>query len=143
MLANAYQEYKSNQISTANPKELILMLYDGAIRFLEVAAAGADDYKKYDEVNANILKGQDIITELMLSLDMEKGGEIASNLFNLYAFMKKELLEANIEKSATKVKNVIKLLSELRDAWKQVDVAAPVIQNDTPPADYQGFAAQG
>ncbi|RME90974.1 MAG: flagellar export chaperone FliS [Candidatus Hydrogenedentota bacterium] len=140
MLANAYEAYKSSQVETASQQELIVMLYDGAIRFLDEAAKNADDFKKYDIVNRNILKAQDIITELMLSLDMDKGGEIAQNLFNLYAFMKKELLEANIEKSREKIEGVIKLLKELREAWAQIKVEAEPLPEQK---EYKGFVAEG
>ena len=95
---NPYQQYKTNQVDTADPKQLIVMLYDGAVRFLETGIQYIENFKTYDKANENVLKAQDILTELMLSLDMEKGGEIAQNLFNLYSFMKKELLEANINK---------------------------------------------
>ncbi|MFN3245729.1 MAG: flagellar export chaperone FliS, partial [Leptonema sp. (in: bacteria)] len=79
-----YDVYKDTEIQTADQGKLILMLYDGAIRFLNIAIDNMD-YRKYDIVNNNIIKAQDIITELMLSLNMDQGGEIAKNLFNIYA----------------------------------------------------------
>lgn len=148
---NPYQEYQSNQVSTADPKQLIIMLYDGAIRFLEESLKYIDDFKTYDKANTNILRAQDIIAELMVSLDMDKGGEIADNLFNLYAYMKKELLNANIEKKNQPIKTVIKLMRELKGAWEEMDPskasnnkAAPKPNAATQAAsEYRGFAAQG
>ncbi len=116
---NHYDAYKNTEISTADQKKLILMLYDGAIRFLQIAIKKMQP-QNYDVVNNHIIKSQDIITELMLSLDMKEGGEIASNLFNIYAYLKKRLLEANIAKDASMVEETVRLLSQLRDAWAQV-----------------------
>ncbi len=141
---NPYQQYQSNQVDTADPKQLIVMLYDGAIRFLEIAASGIEDFKNYDTVNENILKSQDIITELMLSLNMDEGGEIAQNLFNLYSFMKKELLDANIKKEKKPIQVVLTLLKELKEAWEKVEVAKPnLAAAREQSSDYKPFAAQG
>ena len=92
---NPYQDFEANEVNTADQKQLIIMLYDGAIKFLETAKNNMS-FQTYDIVNTNILKAQDILTELMLSLDIENGGEIADNLFNIYSFMKKQLLGINI-----------------------------------------------
>lgn len=116
---NSYEAYKNTEVSTANQGKLIVMLYDGAIRFLRIAEENMD-HRTYDVVNTNIIKAQDIITELMVSLNMEAGGEIAENLFNLYAYMKKRLLEANIEKSPSIVKEVLGHLEKLKGAWEEV-----------------------
>lgn len=138
---NAYREYQANQINTVDQKELIVMLYDGAVRFLEDAHRNLESYKTYDRANENILRTQDILTELMLTLNMDKGGEIAQNLFNLYAFMKKELLEANIEKDTGRVENVIKWLNDLKTSWEQIDDKAA--KDNTPPENYRGIALEG
>jgi len=116
---NPYNQYKQTQITTANQGKLIVMLYDGAIKFLNIAIENMDP-KTYDVVNNNIIKAQDIITELLLSLNMEEGGEISQNLFNLYMYFKRELLEANIKKDPEIVNHVLKMLKELRDAWDQI-----------------------
>ncbi len=116
---NPFDEYKKTQISTANQGKLIVMLYDGAIKFLTIAVENMDP-RTYDIANQNIIKAQDIITELLLSLNMRDGGEISQNLFNLYLYFKKTLLEANIKKDAAIVESVIKLLKDLRDAWDKI-----------------------
>lgn len=116
---NPYNQYKQTQITTANQGKLIVMLYDGAIKFLTIALDNIEP-KKYDIVNNNIIKAQDIITELLLSLNMDEGGEISRNLFSLYMYFKKQLLEANIKKDPQIITHILKLLRELRDAWDQI-----------------------
>ena len=116
---NPYNQYKQTQITTANQGKLIVMLYDGAIKFLNIALDNLD-LRTYDIVNNNIIKAQDIITELLVSLNMEEGGEISQNLFNLYMYFKRQLLEANIKKDGEILKQTIKMLKELRDAWDQI-----------------------
>ncbi|MCL1911589.1 MAG: flagellar export chaperone FliS [Leptospirales bacterium] len=117
---NPYDHYKETQVTTANQGKLIVMLYDGAIKFLNIAAENMESPKTYDVANTNIIKAQDIVTELLLSLNMADGGEIARNLFNLYMFFKKQLLDANISKDPEKIKPVISNLKTLRDAWDQI-----------------------
>jgi len=114
-----FEEYKKTQIATANQGKLIVMLYDGAIKFLNIAVDNMNP-RTYDIVNTNIIKAQDIITELLLSLNMRDGGEISQNLFNLYLYFKKTLLEANMKKDADLIRGVVKLLKELRDAWDKI-----------------------
>ena len=116
---NPYNQYKQTQISTANQGKLIVMLYDGAIKFLNIALDNMSP-RTYDVVNNNIIKAQDIITELLLSLNMDEGGEISQNLFNLYMYFKKQLLEANMKKDPEIINQILKLLKELRDAWDQI-----------------------
>ncbi len=124
---NPYDQYKRTEINTANQGKLIVMLYDGAIKFLNIAVENMDP-RTYDVVNTNIIKAQDIITELLLSLNMKEGGEIAKNLTSLYVYFKKRLLEANIQKSAEILKEVLALLKELRDAWDKI--SAKETRND-------------
>jgi flagellar protein FliS len=116
---NPFEEYKKTQITTANQGKLIVMLYDGAIKFLNIAIENMNP-QTYDIANNNIIKAQDIITELLLSLNMKEGGEISKNLFNLYMYFKKTLLEANINKDAEMIKGILKLLKDLRDAWDKI-----------------------
>lgn len=113
-----YDAYKDTEIQTANQGKLIVMLYDGAIRFLKIAQENLNP-RTYDVANTNIIKAQDIITELMLSLNMD-AGEVAQNLFNLYAFMKKRLLEANMAKDGAIITEVIHLIEPLKAAWEEV-----------------------
>jgi flagellar protein FliS len=137
-----YDVYKDTEIQTADQGKLILMLYDGAIRFLNIAIDNMD-YRKYDIVNNNIIKAQDIITELMLSLNMDQGGEIAKNLFNIYAYMKKRLLEGNIKKDAAILQEVIKHLTTLRSAWEEAIKKAPVKSTPAMEKQVAGFSITG
>ena len=117
---NRSTAYKNTEISTADQKKLIVMLYDGAIRFLQVAVDNMRP-QNYDMVNTHIIKAQDIITELMLALNMEQGGKIAANLFNIYAYLKKQLLEANITKDPKILMETSSMLQELREAWDKAE----------------------
>jgi flagellar protein FliS len=119
---NPYDKYKQTEINTANQGKLIVMLYDGAIKFLNIALENMNP-KAYDVVNTNIIKAQDIITELMISINLKDGGEISQNLFNLYMYFKKRLLEANIQKEPEIIQEVLKLLKELRAAWDKISAS--------------------
>ena len=115
------RSYKETQIKTATPGKLILMLYDGAIRHLNQALQDMDEeHRRYENISKCLIKAQDIIAELMISLDFERGGEIAKSLFGLYVFMNRRLLDANIKKDRASVEEVKTLLSELRGAWAEV-----------------------
>ncbi len=136
-----YSQYKKTEIDTANQGKLIVMLYDGAIKFLNIALENMD-IKTYDVVNTNIIKTQDIITELLVSLNMKDGGEISSNLFNLYIYFKKKLLEANIQKNADMINEVVDHLKTLRDAWDKI--SAKENSNENPNLNAKGsFSIEG
>ena len=111
--------YQETAVTTQTQGKLIVMLYDGAIKFLklaikEIEAGNAEEKGKY------ISKAIDIIFELNTVLDMEAGGEIATNLRNLYLFMGRHLTEANKEQSTGKIEEVIGLLEELNQSWKAI-----------------------
>ena len=113
--------YRETQIKTANQGTLIVMLYDEALKHLGRAIESLDSARPNIERTGNhIVKVQDIVTELMVSLDFEKGGSIAKNLFSLYVFVNKQLVDANIRKDITPLAAVKKLLEELRGAWAEV-----------------------
>ena len=117
-MTEGYKNYKEVEIETASGLKLVVMLYTGAIRFLNIAKEGIFT-KKLDIANNNIIKAQDIITELMTSLNFE-AGEIAHNLYSLYVYMNRRLLEANIEKNPEIISEVIKLLTILKEAWEEL-----------------------
>ncbi|NMA61928.1 MAG: flagellar export chaperone FliS, partial [Firmicutes bacterium] len=98
--------------------ELLLMLFDGAIRF---ARQGQEHMEKgeIEQANFKLIRAQDIVNELILSLNLEVG-EIAQNLQQLYTYIYDLLVQANIKKSAEKVDEAINMLTELRDTWEQV-----------------------
>lgn len=118
---NPVQTYKETQIKTANQLKLVVMLYDGAIRHLnEALDCFQEGHRKYDALNKHIVATQDILSELMGSLDFDKGGSLAKNLLSLYMFMNQRLLEANLRKDVHPVEEVKKYLTDLRDAWEQI-----------------------
>ena len=115
---NNYLEMK---IKTASPIQLIIMLYEKAIQSLNTAIDLLENNSiKYDEVNNNILKAQEIISELMLSLDFEKGKEIAQNLYKIYDYLIRQCIDANIKKDKEKLKSIVSILNDLKDAWVQI-----------------------
>jgi flagellar protein FliS len=100
---------------------MVVMLYDEAIRQLDRAIGLLDgNTKKLDDVHNAVCKAQDIITELTVTLDLERGGDIAKTLFGLYRYFTSELFEGNIKKDPEPMKQVRGHLKELRDAWDQI-----------------------
>ena len=113
---NAYSQYQQNQILSASPEKILLMLYDGAIRFNRQAMLGFEE-DNLQAFHHGINKTVAIITEFSNTLDHEIGGEIAENLDALYNFMVRELTLANLHKDIEKLKVVDRLLVDLRSAW--------------------------
>lgn len=132
MTANALQAYQQTRIRTASQGKLIVMLYDEGLKQLRSAKDELDStYPNLETAHNAIVKAQDIITELMVSLDFEKGGDIARNLFNLYIFFNQTLSEANISKQTSGIIQVCKLMIELRDAWKSIEGSAEFQDKDS------------
>jgi flagellar protein FliS len=114
---NAYQVYRQTQTQTAAPGELVLLLYRGAVRFL-TAAIDAIEARNIAEAHDKLVKAQAIVSNLLESLDVERGGDVARNLSALYEYMLRRLLEANIRKDAQPAREVQVLLRELLPAWE-------------------------
>ena len=117
--SNYQNAYKKASVNTLDQNKLIIMLYDGAIKNANFAV----EYMKSGEiekVHDSLIKTKNIVTELLATLNMEQGGEIAKNLKSLYSYMFSLLIEANMEKKSEPVLNVIDLLKELRGAWVQI-----------------------
>ena len=122
---NAYSAYQKNNVSTASQGRLVVLLYEGAVKHLTAAKNlfGQENKLKPNQIEQfgiHIQKTQAIITELQVSLDMEKGGEIAKNLMSLYLFFNEELMNANINQDKDKVSSVLKMMSDLADAWRTI-----------------------
>ena len=114
--------YKQQSIMTAPPERLVVMLYDGAIRFFfQAAAAMRED--ALATATERLDRGEAIVDHLLQTLDMEKGGEIAQRLEGIYVFSKRLLMEARLERDADKIDLVRGYLTELREAWAQITVA--------------------
>jgi len=108
------QHYLAQQVETASPAQLVTMLYDGALAALTRARMTWDQPL---EVNRELQRAQRILTELRVTLDYERGGEIAGNLGSLYVWMIDELIAANLDKDADRLDPVERTLKEIRAAW--------------------------
>ncbi|MBN2050588.1 MAG: flagellar export chaperone FliS [Spirochaetales bacterium] len=118
---NPLNAYRETRIKTASQGQLIIMLYDEAIKQLDTALDEFNrENRKLDLISNAIIKTQDLVTELMVSLDFEKGGDIAKNLLSLYMFFNRQLMEANMRKEGEPLTHVRKMLFELRGAWTEV-----------------------
>lgn len=111
--------YQDTAIGTQSKGRLIVMLYDGAIKFLKLAIQELQA-ENYAAKGQYINRAQDIINELNAVLDMEAGGEIAQNLRNLYGFMGRHLRQANVKRDPQMIEEVIHLLEELNQSWKAI-----------------------
>ena len=115
-------QYRRMKIETASPEMLILMLYDGAIKNIKTAVANnqGDENTNLEVFSNMLIKAQNIITELMVSLNFDIGGDIARNLFNIYEYVNYTLAQANINKSNENMDTIIQMLTDLRGTWKEV-----------------------
>ena len=111
--------YKEIGINTSQPLNLVIMLYDGAITFLKKSIEYAEN-KDIKNKNIYANKAKDIIMELNNSLNVEVGGEMASNLKRLYFFMNRHLFQANLNNDMQGMREVILMLSDLRDVWQDI-----------------------
>jgi flagellar protein FliS len=111
--------YKQQSILTAPPGRLVVMLYDGCIRFLFQAAYAMRQGDRKVSLQ-RMRKAEAIIDELRVTLDHDKGGEIATNLDQIYGFSRSHLLKAWADQDADKIDEVSRLMTELRDAWAQI-----------------------
>ena len=122
MNKNPLNAYHQTRVKTASQGRLIVMLYDEALKQLDMAIEEMDKpQKKLDRVHNHIVKTQDVITELMASLDFEKGGDIAQNLYNLYMFFNQQLLQANMDKTSRSLNEIRRMMGELRGAWISIE----------------------
>ena len=142
-MKKAVTNYKETQIRTASQTGLIVMLYDEVVRCIDnivdligkkdidtskikqKAMASQKNASKIVKINDNVNKAQDILGELMSSLDFQRGGDLSKNLFNLYRFFSEKLTETNISKEIGELPQVRTLIVSLREAWS-------VVENDRP-----------
>jgi flagellar protein FliS len=124
---NALSTYRETRVKTASQGQLIIMLYDEAIKQLDRGldllaknGSGKKDPGRIEHIGKAILKTQEIITELIVSLDFDQGGDIARNLFSLYTWFNKELLEANIGQDIRRITVIRNMVNELRGAWGEI-----------------------
>ena len=121
--SQAYNAYRDTNVKTASQGKLVVLLYEGAVKKLNEAYSLFDESGKIkpsdiEHFGSTILKTQEIITELQVSLNME-AGEIAHNLMSLYVYFNSELTTANISKDQKKIQFVLEMMTELLDSWRQ------------------------
>jgi flagellar protein FliS len=117
MVYSAAQQYQQNKVLTATPGELTLMLYNGLVKFIKLAIH-ENEQGNIAGVNTNLLKSQDIIKELLCTLDMKI--KVAENMAVMYDYMLRRLMEANVKKDSEIMKEILGYAEEFRDMWIQV-----------------------
>ncbi len=117
-MKNAYQKYKTTSIQSASREKLLLMMYEGAIKFTKLAIQAAEE-KKIADRGMNIGRAYDIVMELNNTLDHKVGGDISKNLEQLYMYITDQYTQANITGKPEPLKEALKLLETLYDGWQK------------------------
>ncbi|MFT4552837.1 MAG: flagellar protein FliS [Chlamydiales bacterium] len=135
--------YKRKQIESASPGRLIVMLYDAVLDNLKKAeeVITGDEADRFEKFHNHMMTSQNIITELTVALDMEKGGEIAKNLFRLYDFCNWRLVDGNVKKDTKAIQEVRKVLEVLKSGWEEIQ-DTPIPDGDIKKLN-QGLNLQG
>lgn len=110
-------KYQSDSVMTASPMELIVMLYEGLIKQMRLSDIFLEE-NDYERANHHLLRAQDIVSELLRSLDLSY--PISNNLMQLYTFMLEELADLNMQKDRTRLVPLLEIAGELKDAWVEV-----------------------
>ncbi|WP_145334522.1 flagellar export chaperone FliS [Paenibacillus xylanexedens] len=121
MIKSPYEKYRQSSVQTSTPAQLVIMLYDGAIRFAKIGLEGLNS-QDIEKANLHLGKAQTIISELMSTLD--QSFDVSKNLFALYEYTNYLLIEANIRKNPEKAEEAIGYLTELRETWVQASKLA-------------------
>lgn len=132
MTQNMTLAYKNNTIQTASPAELTLMLYDGAIKFCNIAL-GALENNDIQKANNNIIKAENIIVEFRSTLDFKY--PVAQDFDRVYDWIYRRLVEANIKKDSAVLEDALRLIREMRDTWKEV-MRLNRVKTDKPQIQY-------
>lgn len=135
----AFTAYKQTGVKTATQGKLIIMLYEEAVRQLNTALSffkteNAIEATNIEKMHKATVKTQEIITELMVSLNMNEGGQLAHNLLALYMFFNQELLDGTIHHNTNKIRFVRDKMADLKDAWVQADAKTQTKTSDMSPA---------
>jgi flagellar protein FliS len=112
--------YRAQAVETAGPVQLVMMLYDGALGAIATAERALTSERALDAAHRELIRAQDIVTELMLALDHDRGGDIAAGLAIIYDYCLDRLMKANLAKDAAPLAEVTSSLSSLREAWATV-----------------------
>jgi flagellar secretion chaperone FliS len=118
MMNSQINTYKKNQVNTASSEQLVLMLYDGARKFINLAITSLQD-GDIQKANHNLIRSQNIVSGLMSGINFE-AGELAENLYQLYEYMHYRLIQANLKKESEYAQEVLAMIEELRGAWVQI-----------------------
>jgi flagellar secretion chaperone FliS len=138
--------YQQNQIKTASPEQILLMLYDGAIRFTRQAITGIENNDAQAR-RYGISKAMAIVVEFSNSLDREIGGKIAEDLDALYDYMVRQMTEANLKNDAEKLQVVLTLLTDLRQTWSEAveinrkEMSGTTQISEIPPSNQQNYSS--
>ena len=119
MLRNPYQQYRATRVETAGSVELVVMLYQGAVRFIRTGLEAIES-KDVKASHANFVRAQDIIVELLGSLNREAGGQIANQLAGVYDYCFRRLVLANVKKDPEPAREVLGIVRDLGMAWQQI-----------------------
>lgn len=130
--ANPYSAYERTNVETADQRQLILMLYDGAIRFMSKAAARIES-NDIEAAHNYLVRSREIVSELLATLKPEKAGEVGTNLQRLYVYVFNRLVHANLTKDLEAVRECIHLMTTLREGWARLKPAAAQPQDAVPP----------
>lgn len=139
MVRNPWSSYQKIATQTAAPGQLVLMLFEGALRFLDRAQSGfemEDPAERNATIHNNVQRVQDILHELNMALDLEQGGDLASTLRGLYEYMDRRLIESNIQKTEAGILEVRERLSRLREAWAEM-LAKGAIESSSPETAFE------
>lgn len=119
---NPYNSYKQNTIKMASKEQLLLMLVDGAVKYTKIARLSIEN-KDIERAHKELIRVQDIFTELMVTLD-RNNGQVYEDLFRVYEYIKSKLVEANIKKDIKIINEVLPLIENVRDTWYEVNKKA-------------------
>lgn len=121
-MTNPYSIYKQNSVNMASREQLLIMLVDGAVKYTKIARI-AIEKKDIAKAHKELVRVQDIFTELMVTLD-RSAGDFTNDLYRLYDFIKSRLVQANIKKDVAIIDEVLPLIEEVRDMWHEVNKKA-------------------
>jgi len=116
---NPYQQYRATKVETAGSVDLVVMLYQGAVRFVRLGVE-ALDRNDTNAAHTNLVRAQDIVVELLGSLNRDAGGQIAVQLASIYDYCFRQLVTANIKKDPAPAREVIGILRDLGTAWQEI-----------------------
>ena len=119
MYSNGIQTYRRAKVMTADPRKLVMLCYEGAIDNLKIGKQRIAE-EDYEGRNKSLGKAQDIIGELLCSLNLEGGGSIAKGLDSLYNYMLRRIIHADLKNDLRAIEEVIGMLTELKAAWQEI-----------------------